>query len=88
MNERFKQLKENITEMKVTDLDLKGKIETEDAKINGKIATIEATDVALEGKIDTKYTELEEKLNATDYAELKKNLSVVIPDYNKLVESK
>ena len=77
MIERFKQLKENITKMEVTNLNLKGKIET-----------IEAADVALQGKIDAKYTQLEGKIDAAGPGELKKNLSFAIPDYDKLVESK
>ncbi len=76
MDARFKQLKGKIGKIEATDTDLKG-----------KIATIEATDVALQGKIDTKYTELEGKIDGGQ-AELKRNLSYAIPDYNTIVEGK
>jgi hypothetical protein len=53
--------------------------------------------IQLEKSIDARFKELKGKINATDAelnridagdAELKKNLSVGIPDYNVLVEGK
>ena len=82
MDARFKQLKGKI---QATDTDLKGKLDTRYAELKGKIGNVEATDINLQGKIDTKYTELEGKIDAGN-AELKKNLSIAIQDYNVVVE--
>ena len=56
-------------------------------EVKGKILNIEATDVDLQGKIDARYTQLEGKIDAGE-AELRKNLSFAIPNYDTFVESK
>ena len=71
------------TKFNALNTDLKGEIQATDADLKGKIANIEATDVDLQRKIDAGYTQLE-----GDTAELKKNLSFAVPNYDKLVEGK
>ena len=57
--------------------ELKGKIEATNTNLSGKIANVEAADIDLQRKID-----------AGDAAQLKKNLSFAIPNFNELVAGK
>ena len=85
MEETFKEVKEKISNIEATDVDLQGKIDARYTQLEGKI---DAGYTRLEGKIDAGYTRLEGKIDAGEVTELRKNLSFAIPNYDTFVESK
>ena len=73
LNTKFKELKAKI---EATNTDLERKIQANNVDLEGKMANISAD---LQGRIDA---------GDTEAAEMRKNISSVIPNFNTLVDGK